>query len=612
MALAFNQLVSPLNQASWLQYLLSALQGIGPTIQSPGPNTNQLLGTGSFSITGPAQTASQVVILITTTGNASGTNPAFFQYSVDGGLTFNPSAPVSMGSLSGNGFAYAIPGINISITFLNGSYTTAGSGGFSFVAGERYSFTTNTPTFPITNWPAIGVGNAMTQIDAQAMADLNILVAQAIAGGFTQSWINPPLVNGVPTPPPDGWLDLLAQSFYNRQRGAALQTQGVCFLLAAPNAGPYTILPGQLFASSANGQFVFTNVGGTTITKGGSAFVTFQALNPGAAYNQVESYGIGASGYWITSLLTPLAGISITNPLQSSPTVGHSGTGAGTVSAEAGFGGPAGEYSVIIKIVGAGTAGSSGSFQFSTDSGTTYSSVVAPIPSTAYTLGATNMNATFSGVFVASDIYAFSTAWITQYGVDTQSSLSFAVACQNQWATLSPSSPAGQYVLWAQAASPEVVNAYVIPDPVTPGQVDITLIGANNGPVSSTAITAVTNYIQARVGLCITISVGTVTVLTINTEAAYIICRSAYRNTVQNSIQALFNIYADSLLPQSTVDLSVVAGLVNQAQGVVEINPLSSFKMNPGGAGYAAADIPLLANQTASLIVPALSCFQFV
>lgn len=612
MALQFDQLVSPLNQASWLQLLLSALQGVGPVVQAPANGTNQLIGTGTFSVAGPTQASAQVVIQITTTGNAASSSPAFFQYSLDGGLSFFPSTPVSMASLAAAGFSYVIPTVSISITFENGAYTTAGSGGYSFVEGETYSFQCNTPTFPVTNWPAIGVGNALTQIDAQALSDLNLLTAQAIAGGLTQSWINPPLVNGVPTPPPDGWLDLLSQSFYNRQRGGNLQTQGIGVLTAVSTGGPYTILPGQLFAATANGQFIFTNTSGGTIAKGGSLPVTWQALSPGSAYNQVLSYGVGASGFWLTQMLTPLAGVSLTNPLQSTPNVSQSGPGSGVVTAQANSGGPSGEYQVLVKILQAGGLGT-GTFQYSTNGGTTYSAqFTIPSGPGTFLIGATNVVVTFSGTFSAGAIYAFSTAWITQYGVDEQSSLSLAVSCQNQWATLSPASPSGQYVLWAQAASPEVVTALVIPDPVIPGQVDLTLIGASNGPVSAAAITAVSNYIAPRAPLGITVVVGTVATLTVATQAAYIVVHSAYRNTVQNAIQSLLNTYALTIFPQGTVELSVVAELIQQAPGVVEINPLSSLQLNPGGAGWQSSDVPLTVNQTAKITAPASSSFKFV
>lgn len=605
MALSFSQLVSPLNQASWVQFLLSSLQGVGPVIQGPGVATNQLFGTGAVSIQGPAQVAASVVVKITTSGNASTSNPAFFQYSVDGGLTYNPVSPVSMASLSPT-FSYALSGVNVSVTFINGSYQTAGSGGNYFVAGETYSFQLLTPTFPVTNWTAIGVGNSLVQTDAQALADLDILGSQASAGGFTQSWINPPVVNGTPTPPPDGWCDLLAQNIYNRQRGQAQQTQGVGLLTANANAGPYTISAGQLTASNPGGQYLFTNITGGTLSRGGSLNLTWQALQPGAAYNQVESYGIGSSAFWLTNMVSPLAGVSLTNPLQSNPSVYFAGLGTGAISVAASTGGPAGEYNVVIKIISSGAAGV-GTFAYSLDGGNSYT--VPMTIASSFTIGATNMIASFSSTFTAGDLYSFSTSWITQRGADIETSRQLAIDCQNQWSTLaaSGSNPTGQYVLWAKAASPEVVTAFVVQDPLTPGQVDITLIGANNGPVSSAAIAAVQAYINNRIGLCLTAVVGTVSQLSVATAAAYIVTQSQYRNTVQASIQQLFNVYTNGILPTGTVSLSKVAEIIQEAQGVIEINPLSSLTLNG-----TAADIQLTKNQTALLVTPALTSFKFV
>lgn len=607
MALSFNQLVSPQSQAEWLQTLLTALQGVGPVLQGSAPGTNQLFGTGIVSVQGPAQAASNVVVRIASSGNAASSGAAAFQYSVDGGLTFYPAGTSIGMNTIGPGFTYVIAGINVTLTFENGAYTTAGSGGNSFVQGETYSFQCTTPTFPVTNWPSVGVANALTQVDAQALADLNILVANAIAGGFTQSWINPPLVNGVPTPPPDGWLDLLAQNFYNLTRDPALQMQGFCTLTAAATSGPFTILPGQIFASTGNGQFIFTNLTGGTLAKGGTLKLLFQAVNPGASYNQVTSYNVGSSGFWVTSLLTPLAGVTITNPLISTGAFTQAGPGSGSIAAS---GTATGEFQILIKII---DAVSGGHFAYSTNGGSTYSSTI-PIATTS--LGAAGITATFTGSFDAGALYAFSTAWVTQYGVDAQTSLSLAVECQDQWATLSPAGPTAQYVIWAMQASPEVEGAYVIADPVTPGQIDITLFGPNvggaPGPVSSNAVTAVYNYILARIGLCLSISVGSITQLAVLTEAAYIICQSAYRNTVINSIQTLFNKYAGTINPQGTVELSEIAAIIQQAPGVIEINPLTSLQMKPGAGAYAAADITLAANQTAQISAPTIGSFQFV
>lgn len=610
MAVSFNDLVSPLNQAAWVQYLLTALQGVGPIIQSPAQNTNQLFGTGSLSIQGPAASDATVVIRIAQSGNADTSNPATFQYSVDGGVTFQPSSPISMASLSPS-FSFPVPGANVSVTFENGSYTTAGSGGFYFVGGEAYTFFTFTPTFPVTNWPAIGVANSLVQTDAQALSDLNILQAQATAGGYTQSWINPPLVNGVPTPPPDGWADLLANNFYNRQRGEALQTEGFALLTAAGTAGPYTILPGQVFASSANGQYVFTNTTGGTLARGGVLTLTMRAMGAGSAYNQVESIGIGGSGFWLTALIAPtLAGVAITNPLQDTPEVFFSGTGAGSVTITSGVGGPANEYNAVIKIIQGGAVGTA-TFKYSLDSGATYT---APITTAAtVSLGATNLTAAFSGTFSTGDLYAFSTSWITQRGVDAESSMQLMIDCQAQWPTLADESakPDGQYLLWAKAASPEVVDALIVVDQINPGQVDITLIGqAPNGgigPVSAAAIAAVTTYIQVRVGLTISVQVSTVAQLPVLVTAAYIVCKSQYRNVVQNTIQQLLNAYGNTLLPTATVELSEVAAIIQGAQGVVEINPLSSLQLNG-----AAADIVLADNQVVKFTTPPLSSFRFV
>jgi uncharacterized phage protein gp47/JayE len=158
------------------------------------------------------------------------------------------------------------------------------------------------------------------------------------------------------------------------------------------------------------------------------------------------------------------------------------------------------------------------------------------------------------------------------------------------------------------AASPEVVNALVIADPITPGQVDITLIG---GPptfaVSAGAITAVQNYIAPRAPLGISVSVGSVTTLSVQVAAAYIVVRTAYQSTIATSIQQSLNAYGETILPQGVVELSEVAALIQSLPGVIEINPLSSLTLNG-----VAADLAVPANNVPSLLAPPASSFKFV
>jgi hypothetical protein len=594
MALTLDQLIVPLSQSQWISYLLNALQGVGPIIQYPASGVVQLQGSGFVEATGPAQAPGQVVVQITVSGNAyplgSGT-AAMFQFSVDNGLTFNgTNIPIAANN------QYALPAIGALLEFVNGGYL--GPVGTYFVAGESYQFTASIPTFPVTNWSPVGVGNSLVQIDAQALADLNLTISQAIAGGFTQSWINPPALG----PPPDGWMDVLGQGVYDRDRLLASSTQGVV-VLALASGGPYTFNPAELAFQSANGQ-VFYNTATAVLTSGTTPLsVPVQAQQPGSIYNSVVSYVIGAPPGTnnITNLLTTFPGVTVTNPLQSNPTVYHTGTGTGVMTAVAHSGaGPSGEFNVLVEILTATT------YQYSLNGGATWTGPNT-ISGTAFTIPTTNMDIAFpSGSFVPNDIYAFGTSWITQRGTDTQSSLNYAIACQNQWASLAAAGPQGSYENWALAASSEVVSSFVQADPTTPGQVDVTLIGANNGPVSAGAIAAVQAYINNRAPLTTTVVVGTVSTIALPVTATWIRVQSQYLASAQNAISVALAKLADSIPPQGIVYLSVIEEVIQAVRGVIEITP-NTLELNG-----VALDYQLAQNQVCTLTPPPGSSYQAV
>lgn len=88
--------------------------------------------------------------------------------------------------------------------------------------------------------------------------------------------------------------------------------------------------------------------------------------------------------------------------------VTQSGSGTGTiVPTGTGYGG----LNFVIKIIASGAVGT-GTFQYSTDGGNTYSSTTTT--TSAYTIGATGVTANFAGSFVAGDTYSWQQAFTPQ------------------------------------------------------------------------------------------------------------------------------------------------------------------------------------------------------
>lgn len=151
--------------------------------------------------------------------------------------------------------------------------------------------------FPVTDWQEGGVARTLVELFALGFADVGMQLVAIAGGGFV-------LLAAT------GWLTLLAKQLYNLDRNLATFTLGTCQLAASPAAG-YTVVAGQLVAQSASG-LRFTNTTGGVLVASGTLNLTFQAESAGSKYN----VGIGT----ITTLLTPLPGVTINNPDNGSGT----------------------------------------------------------------------------------------------------------------------------------------------------------------------------------------------------------------------------------------------------------------------------------------------------
>ena len=146
--------------------------------------------------------------------------------------------------------------------------------------------------FPVTSWAPSSVPRALIEAFAQGLADLSTTIRNIARGGFLSL-------------AEDDWLTLVADEFFDVQRRPAVFARGTGTLSDDAGAGPYTILPGQLWAVSKNGLRFFNTTGGTLPT-GGRLTLQWQAEASGRDYN-IPSFAIA-------SLLTPLPGVSISNP----------------------------------------------------------------------------------------------------------------------------------------------------------------------------------------------------------------------------------------------------------------------------------------------------------
>lgn len=146
--------------------------------------------------------------------------------------------------------------------------------------------------FPVTSWQPGGVARTLLRAFARPYADATSLIAGIAGGGFLDT------ARGA-------WLTLLARAVFGVERKVATFTTGKVLLEALADAGPYTVEPGDLWFTTASGKR-FVSTSGGTLNPGESLLLDVRSESPGSSY----AVGVGT----ITTMVTPLAGVSCTNP----------------------------------------------------------------------------------------------------------------------------------------------------------------------------------------------------------------------------------------------------------------------------------------------------------
>lgn len=144
---------------------------------------------------------------------------------------------------------------------------------------------------PVSDWHSGGVTRTIMEVSGEAIADTERTVEALGAGGYLDTAAGE-------------WLDLLVQSHYDMTRKPSSFARGRITLSCSATSGPYTIQPGMTVQSESGVNYQTTT--GGTLTAGGTLSVNIRAEVAGSAANVPTGT--------ITKLLTPLPGVTITNP----------------------------------------------------------------------------------------------------------------------------------------------------------------------------------------------------------------------------------------------------------------------------------------------------------
>lgn len=330
--------------------------------------------------------------------------------------------------------------------------------------------------FPTTSWNSGDPERTLVEAEADAQADLWALAPSIAGGGIVD------LADGA-------WLTLLAYNRYNLTRTAAVATVGTITLTCSASAGPYTIAANTLHFIGAGGN-LYVNTTGGVLASGGTLNVTVRAEEVGAAAGND-----GADT--ITTMTTPIAGVTCTNPATSFTYVTLVGSGTGTVTPSDTV--PTASW--VIQIMTSGQVAAA-TFRLSDDGGLTFGAAQATggamndVDGTGLDLAFVNGTAPS---FIAGDYYTFDSSgtWYTTQGADEESDASLRQRCKARWPDLSDTPTDDVYTAMCKVASASVTKARVANNMSTAAQVDITIAGPN-GTVSGAVVSDVQDYIDAR------------------------------------------------------------------------------------------------------------------
>ncbi len=147
--------------------------------------------------------------------------------------------------------------------------------------------------FNATSWQEGSVQLTFLQMGATLFSTLTELTAAITSFGFNSTSAGDALT-------------LFSDSNYDNQRFTATNTVGTIAHTTITGAGPYVIVVGQLVVQDDINGFTYRNTTADTFTSGSTVTLVYQAEETGAAKDVANNT--------ITTLNTPLAGVSVNNP----------------------------------------------------------------------------------------------------------------------------------------------------------------------------------------------------------------------------------------------------------------------------------------------------------
>jgi uncharacterized phage protein gp47/JayE len=437
--------------------------------------------------------------------------------------------------------------------------------------------------FPTQSWQVGGVERTRLMAISTAIVDIvGNYIPTYTGGGFLD------YATGA-------WLQLHAQELYNILYSPASNTQGNITLTSAAGVGAATYAAGALkVVFSASGNRYISNAPITIAAGPGSVVGTFTAEFAGASYNDANNSGA-------LTLVTPIPGVTLTNPAGNYTTVGHVGSGTGTITPSST---PIGNHQVTVRIDSTGASGAV-SWSYALD-GAAYVSVGAVA---SYLIASANITITLvngaSGTsFVLNDTYTFYCpgSWITTQGSNVETDTALAARCRARWASLSNVPTSSLYELLATSTTSvgsQVTQVIVIPDGTINNKVNIIVAGPG-GVLPPATVALVQAFITARSRGCDNPVVQSPTQLNVS-FAGTITVSAAYLTAAQAAIQTAMTNYVAGIGINGTLRVSAITELIMQVTGAVDV---SAVTINGSASN-------LVMGSSTSFVLPSLQPLAF-
>lgn len=345
--------------------------------------------------------------------------------------------------------------------------------------------------FQVTAWQPGSVGRHLIEKFSELGADWTAIVRDTAAGGFLEI-------------AKKDWLTKYAASAYGLTRNNAVFAQG-SIVFTDTGGAPLTWSAGQLIAESTTGKR-FVNTTGGTLNAGSTLTLSFKAESPGSAYN--------VSNGTITRLVTPIAGVTLSNPAISGTDV-----------------------------------------------------------------------------------------WFTTSGTDVESDDSLRERCRTQWGALGSGANRDAYIYWARKGSTEVTRVHVQEHYPTDGKVGVFVAGAS-GVLPTSAVTAVSTYVQARRPLCVTVAVTNATALAVALVGAITYRSTVALATVQAAVaEAVLTLSKTKSLGGGYVYRSEIIAAIKNVDGVINV----SLTTPAADVALGLSEVPSFGNTTSAFTWTATS-----